>query len=1066
MSGFGKQVADGLSWSLSPLSYQFITTLQENTKTGSILNGSAVAVTLSKTTIGKASATGSTLEHLPRNPDDPLATDTRLIARVRNVQQDELIPEPSYYGYADVTKINKYTQLLYSWASTPGVIFNAGYYMLSGTSNFTDKGYDLPPTILNKRTAERRTPDSDWNHDACVVTITSEAFGSRRFIVMVDASSTFHCWPTQYENLETEYLYPVDSPYIPQGIKTNVAAEQTISVTPPFPDWVYVPVGERRDTDWPSATVNSGEPKYVWRFHPKGTKVVGTVLRREQLVGTVRGEYYSADPNEQLTYLPFTEVEVADTISLHDERFRTERGAWADYSGPPQTDWPGLVEFSIDITVTGPNPEEFAFALTLAREQAADATHYLVAADYLSPALAGTPGEAGDLIVLDLASYIDSTGELQIARNCGYLGDTKDKVRQTWGFIKNVDRSNSILRSILLVDQPTNYDIGRFKIDAPTITVHRCKLLNIKLSMLSFTYFVKKSVFTIDADGFADGFSQRQSPYWNLRYILYRCNQRHETAATGLRVVVFNEVVQQYAGESGSPWSTLDNISVAVGMTRISPVQKGTRWLESKNSYKNERHWLTDYLGLNYLCDYAYESGGYNGGKGQYITGGVHHLKRSDSARTLRTGTAHIRNSLLSYLKGYSSSTTGEEYTFPDYTESETLLQERDGSQYYGLTLTATTGSGNTNIVNELSVGCSTCDSNWFDTVLIPWTEELYSHFMTGIASVTVTPNAHDGSEYDLYLIVDEQEVEFCTITYYSYSVGAAAGYHRNNNFINYDSIRLPFEVDAPVFYSKYDTMLSTFTAENLRQRIYDYEIGAEWMMTEWQEAIEVDANFTLMVAPEGFYAGHCWLPYYNDPIPNGVVLGMYDNFNYEEVSFSAWNDHIPDTYPSPEPRYSAKDEYVLNGPVGFLSTPTNGAESDMTFGNGCSRSHVIKNDAIARLAEEHYLYQYDSEGYVAPQSSNLSFVDCDFIGHIDGASTSHGVVYERAYQHALDIESPTARVTTKTTRKPNGYEIVDVGYVYEKGVNYSADTLWSPAFSELFGFMAPRKNGAMLFSK
>jgi len=222
--------------------------------------------------------------------------------------------------------------------------------------------------------------------------------------------------------------------------------------------------------------------------------------------------------------------------------------------------------------------------------------------------------------------------------------------------------------------------------------------------------------------------------------------------------------------------------------------------------------------------------------------------------------------------------------------------------------------------------------------------------------------------------------------------------------------------------------------------------------MTEWQNAVETDANFTLLSSPEGFYAGHCWLPYFTEKQPAHVILIAYQ-------PDTGWNDTVPDTYPSPEVPYRKKDFYMLRA---FTD------ETDYLVGTRQSPaySHVVKNDLIIRQSMGDYAIQL--KAFDPPSADQLAFVDCDVVGRVGGGKTSHSALYAEAYKHAMDIEPPTTKVQEQTSSiLPDSHgECVYFGYVFSKGVNYSGSPLWSPVFSEIFGFMAPRKNGAMLFSK
>lgn len=1007
----------------SEFRYQFITTLQENSTYSSggfnILNGSAVSVRL-KARGGvlqyTAEATGSTLEALPDGTEPILSV--RDTPRVKAPIQVQLIPEPIYTGYSStsIDTPKKYTQLLHAWSSVPGVIHNAGFYMPGPTFGDTDKGYDAAPSLITGTTAESRMPDADWPHSACIVTVDSASFGSRRFIVMVDASSTFYCWPTTYENAADEYLYPVDSPYLDQAIKTNVAAANTQSVTPPFPAWVHVPTGQRRDTDWP-ATVNSGEPRYNWKFHPLGTRVVGTVLSRTVFAATVKGR--TTTPS---TYLPFTEVDI-DDLKINPSRFSGIRGSTQTYAGDLQYDQPGWVEFSLNIVITGPNPADFTFEMTLTREQAADATHYPIAADYLHPVLDGwatysIDGTPGDLIVLDLASYVDDRGLTWIARNCGYLGDTKYKVRQTWAVVNNIDASGAEMLRFLIKDQPSDFDLRRYDLDAPEMVAYLGRFVHIDLARLSFVYFARLAKYTVDTSDYAHGYTDRNP---TTGTVLFGCRQRWEESESGIRYYVFgNKIREERGGNIFGLWSAIDSIALDLSYTRFSPLTTGTRWLASNTGYLSHKHWLTGDIQT----------------KLKYFNPGYYPQVEPSSG---------IGNRLLETLSSLSSITTGDTYNIPSVSNGDivtaSILCDNGSSQAYIDIFSGWAGPTTsvmlphqTGILDQLSIGCSSIDRSYFE-VLTEWVKEIYEKFITHY-NVSTTPINHWNVDYYsgngpistglsypwnyVYIAygpggpgVDEYEYHYTGDTLALYpTINEKPGYSPTYPDAGFD-LRPYFYQDEPQFNQYRDYIFETYTNTNLHHRVHNYPIGSEWMINEWTSAIEVDANFSLAVSPEGFYAGHIWLPFISGKIANNTLLA--DKDYYKEPYFMQSGD----------PYHSH-----FNIPV----------------------SHIIKSDVIPCI--DQYSSYYIS--YNIPNSSQLGTLDVDTIGHISGWRISHSEAYQNSYNKELDIVSPSVRFTAS----------VDIGYTFEKGVNYNGTTVWSDLISKVSIFNAPRKNGSMLFSK
>lgn len=1043
----------------SEFRYQFITTLQENSTYSSdgftLLNGSAVSVRF-KVRGGvlqyTAEATGSTLEALP-DGTEPISS-VRDVPRVKAPVQVQLIPEPIYTGYSStsIDTPKKYTQLLHSWASVPGVIYNAGFYMPGPAFNDTDKGYDAAPSLITDTTAESRMPDADWPHSACIVTVDSESFGSRRFIVMVDASSMFYCWPTTYENAADEYLYPVDSPYIDQAIKTNVAAAITQSLTPPFPAWVYVPVGHRRDTDWP-VTVNSGEPRYGWKFHPLGTHVVGTVLSRTAFAATVKGRTTST-----LTYLPFTEVDI-DELKINPSRFSSIRGSTQTYDGDLQYDLPGWVEFSLNIVITGPNPEDFTFGMTLTREQAADATHYPIAADYLHPVLDGwatygVDGTPGDLVVLDLASYVDDRGLTWIARNCGYLGDTEYKVRQTWATVHNVDASNSELLRFPIKDQPSDFDLRRYDLDAPEMVIHAGRFVHIDLARLSFVYFAQLAKYTVDASDYAHGYTSRNPTTGTM---LFGCRQRWESSETGLRYIVFGKIVHEVRGGNDfGLWDAIDGLSLAAGLTRFSPVETGTRWLTYATANEHRRHWLiseleaTSISGIMTFFDRTQESGYISDGdinriEKSIVLRSLSKLSSSTSGTEYHDGEIATASSSISFSGNVNLQTSPGVYEYHPGTPCDFIWDKLIPTFDYDIKYTS--------VDDELATGCSTIDSGYI-SVLTDWINEAYHAFLSRIEidigttsgqyTLSLVSGNHlsgtdplltyDGSinggelhsstvgsagggvvaysNPDLNIVNLSQTGPAWTVAN-SFDFSYLSGYGNSATNKFHRSLLDLLYKDEPIFYSYYDYIFETYNATNKHHRVHDYPIGAEWMLREWFAAVEVDANFSLVVCPEGFYAGHVWLPSISGHIAKNTLLVN--------------KDYAHEPYFMP-----AGDPYVSY--------------------HGIQATHVIKSDVIPCLNNLGLYYVY----YNVPTSSQLAVANVDVIGHVSGWKISHASAYQTAYQHVLDIADPSVRFTADTAQ----------GYVYEKGVNYDGDTLWSDLMNKVSIFNAPRKNGAMLFSK
>lgn len=1048
----------GIYWSMSGIHYQYITTgpvFTQGATFGSSAQGSAVAVKLPKVKAGeevslsdlKVQATGSSLEVRPGTSEIQPASELGILTRVKNVNQVSLIPEPVYHAYADLSKPENYTQLMYAWCSRPGMIFNAGAYMLAPWKGLRDIGYDAPPTVIRGQSVAERMPDADWPHDACLVKVESEVYGARIFIVMVDASSRFYCWPTQYDSNEW-----IENPtYAAQAYKNNVPNEQVQSLVPPFPAWVYVPVDQRRDTDWPGSVI-SGEPRYVWRFHPQGTKVVGIVLKREEFTGRIWGRTLSAP-----TYLPFTEVDTGEDLEL-DLSSRA-----IDYEGVPKSDWPGYVEFSLDIAITGVNKEDFTFGMSLTRNQEASATLYPIAADYLQPiqggwAARGISGYPGDLIVMDLQSYIDERSQTWIARHCGYKGTTSEKVRQSWLSVRNEETSAELMK-FLTKDLPTDFQYKQYHLDCADLRAYHGRLSHIDLANLSFVYEAWVEKFDVDATAYKTVVGTT----YNSGYDDFKVRQRWKSSEHGVRYFVFgHKVKEDHNGEDLDLWTALDAIELFDYSIQFSPLETGTRWLRNPSTKQYplsyDFHWLTPYIGyIGYdsLTDNPPAPATY--GKYNPATYNTYVLSPlyGSSSRYVETDEAVIKQRLLSRLVQYSE-------VYDEFSEG---LDDVTGTRYYinGLKDVTITLSGEwstvwggppgteerdvtisvmlleeaaglpryTGIIDLLVAGCQTATRSWYDTVFTDWFLEEYNAFISHV-DITNTENEHTAIYYtypaggilDGRLIEPAHEYEYLLedgtmdrrfmedyISYTKTYSSTESGYYVPSQIT---PTSMMFKNDN-LEYADEESLRTTYsTLSNRNLRIYDYPIGAEWMMREWHEATFNDMNLHLAVSPEGYYAGAMQFPYCLAPIPEHSVFSYYPKISGTNVDYY-------------------KELHFVNTSVNYI------------------------NSAYVYLPYAHFSHADRMFSTVnQPSASSFDFGAIDEIGHIDSTSkTSHAALYATAYEHSLTIPAPDVTVTYPS----------DV-YTYNKVITWSGGDETSPLFNDKPSIYKPFPNGSMLFSK
>lgn len=249
-----------------------------------------------------------------------------------------------------------------------------------------DQEYDEAPTpILNAATLSptELVPDADWYRRAALCVVKNAEFGDRTFIIMVDITNKFYAYPI---SAIPDGTLTDGSPYAPQAIKTNVPDKYVQSMAAPFPGWVRQGTGQARDYFLEGTFTGSAYkikfPQYMWAFNSKATKAAAIVHRLL----------------DKPTYL---NAPLAGT-----NLSATRAGITYDL----QEALPGLVEVGFDLAVTGTDPEDFTFNVTLL--QGTDPTtleEYLLAVEYAYPVKDATLLD--DMVVMNMEVYYDAVGQ-------------------------------------------------------------------------------------------------------------------------------------------------------------------------------------------------------------------------------------------------------------------------------------------------------------------------------------------------------------------------------------------------------------------------------------------------------------------------------------------------------------------------------------------------------------------------------------------------------------------------------------------------------------------------------
>jgi hypothetical protein len=804
--------------------YQFITTGPDRESLGSGLfssfKGSAVAIKCPSVEEGEAVdwgtvkplPTGSTLETLPNGT--PPGTNNREIQRVKGVVQVNLVTEPTYQAFIDDDPF-KYQQLLYSWASMPGQIYNAGALSPAPTFGYGDKTYDTHPNTISSRRFINHEPNTDWPHDAMILRVASEEFGTRSFIVMVDASQRFYCFPRGH-TVDTG----LESPYAEQNQSVNIPDDQVQWVDPPFPEWVYVPVGDRRDTDWP-IEVNSGEPRYVWRFHPQGTKVVGLVLSREAFAGELWIENVTNNGSGDLTDESYVEV---------DWEFSAETIHGVSYTGIPKTDLPGYVEFSIDIVITGAELTDFTFGLTLLQDQLANANHYPIAADYLSPVVNGweaygVSGAPGNLVVMEIEARKGPMSELWWKME-GSSERPERYFRQIWAKVIHVGTA-TVLRKFLILDQPDDYLHSCAYIDVEEQFILSGALVGMDLSKLAFTYQARRKRFFVDSEEYYAIEYNTSFGFW------FGLRQRWMEEEAGIRVYAFNQVVKEVrAGESFNLWSTLDAVSVESVSVVASPLEIGRKSLLPSVGGFSNKNILAYLLYIPYARHVTEE----------FIVGTPpdEYAIRTTISYDLLNPENTDDLEYATYNAFYAVIINGNAQADPELIKSDVLEM--------------------LNIISD-----DTIDEAFVETWVYPWVKFQLTKAIAQIDSIDVIEDVEYPGRYIPSIVFKPGygtlfEVISGIINYTHFW---------GSYFFHYRAYQRPAEAFSSFVFPE--------VAGYGTPWLHDYPIGRDTYLHAWWLAIRSGLNEKILVSPEGFYAGTHDLFYTTQPIPETSIYSVGD---------------------------------------------------------------------------------------------------------------------------------------------------------------------------------------------
>lgn len=258
---------------------------------------------------------------------DPRLTDDRLILKPAHQWDGNGMHQ--WYGPTVAAPKRNIPWLLTQWQQSHPCNALGRYTGGSSAHWFTqDMGYDFGPNFFggDGLTGVNKSPDSDWYCRAAI-----RAVGGRNFIVMVDVNSVFYCYPT--DGYGSDFI--VGGAEWP-GEKANVPTVYTKSQACPWPAWVTAEnLGVAAIEEPVTEAVQRTRLRPLWAFNSAGTRAACIAAHR--------------DPAWSDSY--FTSSQYS--------------GDGATLTHTLKEDYPGLVEVEFAVEVTGPDPDDFTFSVSL-----------------------------------------------------------------------------------------------------------------------------------------------------------------------------------------------------------------------------------------------------------------------------------------------------------------------------------------------------------------------------------------------------------------------------------------------------------------------------------------------------------------------------------------------------------------------------------------------------------------------------------------------------------------------------------------------------------------------------
>jgi hypothetical protein len=329
-------------------------------------------------------------------------------------------------------------------------VSNAAY--TDGADSFNagrDIADDLPFTVSENAGKDKTAffPTEDWPRAGGIQMVEDRTYGTRRFGISVDAT----------DNL---VIFPLDEINSEEGWGTQTVDEQYIRrVSLTMPGWVDRTLGGTAKSNWTGAEdLNKlvfQVPQYAWNFNHLGTKMCAVATQSIEYL--FDSTYWGTNARSTS---PMTQTKFDWLKNLLGGQSRTPWGGGGTYGTSRYMVGFGLIEATIDIKLTGRDPEDYTVSVSVASLRTPTVTQDVtMMAGYVwhDVTCNGKSVRKGDLLTVDIQYYSrkhpQDHNKKQYTNCISVYNMTKGE--ETFNLCTNTQDNYNAPSQLLQVDFPT-----------------------------------------------------------------------------------------------------------------------------------------------------------------------------------------------------------------------------------------------------------------------------------------------------------------------------------------------------------------------------------------------------------------------------------------------------------------------------------------------------------------------------------------------------------------------------------------------------------------------------------